>query len=80
MASAWEEVAFEYTSGRSIVSYTAAYLAGLLAEGIVTPPTQWRLARPSTFDGLSDSDGFTPEDLIKATTLAGDIPMQVVRR
>jgi len=55
-------------------------LAGLLAEGIVTPPTQWRLARLSTFDGLSDSDGFTREDLIEATILAGDMPMQVVRR
>jgi len=55
-------------------------LAGILAERIVKPPTQWRLARLSTFDGLSDSDGFTWEDLIEATILAGEMPMQVVRR
>jgi hypothetical protein len=51
------------------------YLGGILAEAIVWKPAQWRLARLSTFDDLSDSDGFTWEDFM---ILSGEMPMQVV--
>jgi hypothetical protein len=51
-----------------------------LGGGIVWKPAQWRLARLSTFDDLSDSDGFTWQDLIEAMILAGEMAMQVVCR